>query len=42
MEDWYRKFPSARIPLLYNVEKVQRQIAALSARSAQEMESVLG
>ena len=41
-EDWYRKFPSARSPLLYNVEKVQRRIAALSARSAQELESVLG
>ena len=41
-EDWYRKFPSARSQLLYNVEKVQRRIAALSARSAQELESVLG
>ena len=41
-EDWYRKFPSARSPLLYNVEKVQRRIAALSARSAQELESVVG
>ncbi|MCP9861446.1 MULTISPECIES: helix-turn-helix domain-containing protein [unclassified Cyanobium] len=41
-EDWYRKFPSARSPLLYNVASVQRRIASLSARSAQELESVLG
>ncbi len=41
-EDWYLKFPSARSPLLYNVEKVQRRIPSLSARSAQELESVLG
>jgi hypothetical protein len=41
-EDWYLKFPSARSPLRYSVEKVQRRIASLSARSAQELESVLG
>ena len=41
-EDWYRKFPSARSPILYHVESVQRRIASLSARSAQELEKVLG
>lgn len=40
-EDWYRKFPSARSPVLYNVEGVQRRIASLSARSAQELEPVM-
>jgi len=41
-EDWYRKFPTARSPILYNVESVQRRIASLSARSAQELERVTG
>jgi hypothetical protein len=41
-KDWYRKFPSARSPILYNVEGVQRRIAAVSARSAQELEYVTG
>ncbi|MGL6135160.1 MAG: helix-turn-helix domain-containing protein [Prochlorococcaceae cyanobacterium] len=40
-EDWFRKFPSARSPILYNVECVQRRIASLSARSAQELEPVM-
>ena len=41
-EDWYRKFPTARSPVLYHVESVQRRIASLSARSAQELEAVAG
>jgi hypothetical protein len=41
-EDWYRKFPSARSPILYNVEGVQKRIASITARSAQELEAVYG
>jgi hypothetical protein len=41
-EDWMRKWPSGRSPVLYHGERVQRRIAALSARSAQELEAVAG
>lgn len=41
-EDWYRKSPRGRSTVLYNVNSVQQRIAALSARSAQELEAVMG
>jgi len=41
-EDWMRKWPSGRSPVLYHVERVQQRIAALTAHSAQELEAVAG
>jgi hypothetical protein len=41
-EDWMRKWPSGKSPVLYHGERVQRRIAALTARSAAELEPVLG
>lgn len=41
-EDWYRKSPRGRSTVLYNIDSVQRRIASLSARSAQELEAVMG
>lgn len=40
-EDWYRKSPSGRSTILYNIESVQKRIAALTARSASELELVM-
>jgi predicted site-specific integrase-resolvase len=40
--DWYRKSPSGRSPVLYHCERVQQRIASLTARSADQLESVLG
>jgi predicted site-specific integrase-resolvase len=41
-EDWYRKTPSGRSTVLYNVDRVQKRIASLTARSAQELEAACG
>ncbi len=41
-EDWMRKWPSKQSPVLYHLERVQKRIASLSARSAQELEVVPG
>ncbi len=41
-EDWMRKWPSGKSPVLYHGERVQRRIASLTARSADELEPVLG
>lgn len=40
-EDWMRKWPSAKSPVLYHIQRVEQRIAQLTATSADAVEPAI-